>query len=308
MRVMVTGAAGFIGSHLCDRLLSLGNEVLGVDNLSAGRMENLPKHKKFRFERIDIRDNGFQRLARGIDEIYHLAADPLVKESAERPVESFDINARGTLCVLEAARKSGVNHLVFTSTSAVYGDAVVFPTPETEPMMPISNYAASKIAAESYVSSYASTYGIGGTVFRFANIFGPRGGHGVMHDFYFKLKGNPKELEILGNGKQTKSYLYVSDCVEATILAQEKQKAAYDFFNLGTERTADVNEIADIVSAYLGAKPKRRYTGGKRGWVGDVSKMRLDVRKIKKLTGWKPKVSLEKGVKLYLDWLSKEKQ
>lgn len=308
MRILVTGAAGFIGSHLSDWLLNEGHDVVGIDNLSAGFMSNLPKHKCFEFRKLDIRNEASMRSAsKGTDFVFHLAADPLVKESAERPVESFEINVRGTLNVLDAARKSGAKGIAFTSTSAVYGDAKIFPTPESHPMAPISNYAASKISAESYVSSYAHTYGMKGTIVRYANIFGPRSAHGVMHDFYFKLKKNPNKLEILGDGKQTKSYLYVSDAVGATALAPLKQKGNFDIFNVGSDRTASVDEIAESISSVMGVSPKHAYTGGSRGWVGDVSKMRLDVRKIKKL-GWKPKVSFKKGLEHYLGWLAKQKE
>ncbi|MFH1470857.1 MAG: GDP-mannose 4,6-dehydratase [Candidatus Micrarchaeota archaeon] len=308
MKILVTGAAGFIGSHLSDRLLREGHEVVGVDNLSAGFLRNIPKHNKFKFRMHDVRDERkMLESCRGIELIFHLAADPLVKESAERPVASFDINVRGTLSVLEAARRTSVEGFVFASTSAVYGDARIFPTPELHPSIPISNYAASKIAAEAYISAYSSTYGFRGTVLRYANIFGPRSEHGVMHDFYFKLKRKPKELLILGNGKQAKSYLYISDCIDATVAAYRKQKPSFDFYNVGSDRMYTVNEIADVVSKDMKLSPKYSYTGGVRGWVGDVNKMRLDVRKLKNLTGWKPKVSFKHGVKLYLEWLGTRK-
>jgi UDP-glucose 4-epimerase len=306
MRAIVTGAAGFIGSHLLERLLSDGHQVVGIDNLSSGSLDNLPQNRNFEFVKMDIRDYArVLQTIQGAEVIFHLAADPLVKESAERPLESFEINVRGTVNLLEAARKVGVNGFLFTSTSAVYGDAKILPTPETHPLAPISNYAASKIAAESYISSYSSTYGIRATVLRFANIFGPRSAHGVMHDFFFKLKKNPRELEILGNGKQSKSYLFVSDCVQAALLAQKKQKETFDIFNIGSDAAATVDELADDICSIMKLSPKRKYTGGRRGWVGDVAKMRLETRKIKRTTGWKPKVTLKKGISTYLNWLSK---
>ncbi|MFH1448288.1 MAG: GDP-mannose 4,6-dehydratase [Candidatus Micrarchaeota archaeon] len=244
------------------------------------------------------------RAMRDIECVFHLAADPLVRESAGRPILSFDINVRGTLNVLEAARKRDVASIVFSSTSAAYGDAKVFPTPEVHPAIPISNYAASKISAESYVASYASTYGTKATVLRYANIYGPRSHHGVMHDFYFKLKRNPDELVILGNGKQSKSYLFVTDCIEATISAHAKQRGTFNVFNVGSDRTMTVDEIAKDISSIMGLTPKYKYTGGKRGWVGDVNRMRLDVRKLKRATGWKPTVSMRVGIGEYVKWLS----
>ncbi len=309
MRMLVTGAAGFIGSHLSERLLSDGHEVLGLDNLSAGLLENLPKHKNFEFKKLDIRDErSVLEVTKDVDSVFHFAADPLVKESAERPAESFEVNARGTLNLLEGARKHGARAFVFASTSAVYGDAKVFPTPETYPIVPISNYAASKISAESYVSSYCSSYGMRGTVLRYANIFGQRSRHGVAHDFYFKLKRNPRELLILGNGKQSKSYLFISDCIGGSLLAYKKQRDVFDIFNIGSDKAFTVDQIADIVSREMGVSPKYSYTGGERGWVGDVPKMRLDVRKLKRVAGWKPKVSLREGVRIYLKWLGTQRK
>ncbi len=308
MKILVTGAAGFIGGHLSERLLKGDSDIIGVDNLSSGYLSNLPTSRRFKFRKLDVRNaKAMLKVTNGVDTIFHLAADPLVKESADRPLSSFDINVRGTLNMLEAARHCGVKNFVFTSTSAAYGDAKILPTPETHPLIPISNYAASKIAAESYISSYSATYGVKGTVLRFANIFGPRSGHGVMHDFYFKLKKNPRELEILGNGKQSKSYLFVSDCVEAAIIASKKQKGKFDVFNVGSERMTSVDDLAGEISSLMGIVPKRKYTGGVRGWVGDVAKMRLDATKLRKATGWKPKVSLRHGIKVYLDWLATQK-
>lgn len=306
MRIAVTGAAGFIGSHLSERLVSDGQQVLGIDNLSSGSRSNLPKKsKRFRFKKLDVRnEKGMSKALREIDRLFHLAADPLVKESAERPVLSFNINVRGTLNTLEGARKNDVSSVVFVSTSAVYGDAKIFPTPEMHPTVPISNYAASKISAEAYVSSYASTYGIKATVLRYANIYGPRSHHGVMHDFYEKLRKNPKELVILGDGKQTKSYLFVSDCIEATVLVPLKQKKTFDVFNVGSDKTVSVDQIADRISDTMGLEPRYKYTGGIRGWVGDVNRMRLDVRKLKRETGWSPEVSMENGLRTYIRWLS----
>ncbi len=305
MKALVTGAAGFIGSHLTDKLIKNGHAVLGIDNLTAGDRETLPKKSKaFSFRKLDVRNkNGIRSAMKNIDVIFHLAADPLVKESVERPVLSFDINVRGTLNVLEAARENDIERIVFTSTSAVYGDARIFPTPEVHPTVPISNYAASKIAAEAYVSSYANSYGIKSTVFRYANVYGPGSTHGVMHDFYFKLKKNPRELTILGDGKQSKSYLYVDDCVDATLLAPRKQKLVFDVFNVGSDKTISVDQIADEISGIMNLNPKYTYTGGKRGWVGDVNRMRLSVKKIKRL-GWEPEVSSSEGIQKYIDWLS----
>ncbi|MCX6776967.1 MAG: SDR family NAD(P)-dependent oxidoreductase [Candidatus Micrarchaeota archaeon] len=304
--ILITGGAGFIGSNLTDFFISKGSDVTVFDNLSSGRMENLNAsigRKNLKFIKGDIRDaEAIDSAMKGVEEVYHLAADPSVKDSATNPEVSFSINVSGMFSVLEAARKNDVKKVVFTSTSTVYGEAEVLPTPENYPLIPISNYAASKVADEAYISSYASTYGIKGVVLRLANIFGPPSTHGVMFDFYKKLKANPKKLEILGNGKQCKSYLYISDCVDALFLASRKQKKIFDFFNVGSGQMEDVNYIAKAMCSFLKLKPKFEYTGGTRGWKGDVVKMLLDTKKIEKL-GWRKKVSLKDGIRKYVEWL-----
>ncbi len=260
MKCLVTGAAGFIGSHLCDALLKAGHHVAGYDDLSAGKMENLAeaqKSKRFGFVRGNILQlKRLEEACDGVDVIYHFAADPFVKQSAENPVHSFEQNVVGTFNVLEAARRKEVKQFIFASTSTVYGDAEVIPTPEDAALQPISNYGASKVCGEQYVSSYAHTYGIKGTVLRYANIFGERSDHGVMRDFYFKLKAKPDELEILGNGKQNKSYLHISDCISATLLAASKQKSMFEPFNVGSREKHTVNEIAKTISKHMKLKPE----------------------------------------------------
>jgi UDP-glucose 4-epimerase len=304
--ILITGGAGFIGSNLASYLTCKGEEVAVFDNLSSGRMENLNAimgRKNFKFIKGDIRDcESINSAMKDVEEVYHIAADPSVKDSAEKPEISFDINVVGSFNVLEVARRNDVKKIVFTSSSTVYGETNVLPTPEDNPLVPISNYAASKVACESYISSYASTYGIKGIVLRLANIFGPPSTHGVMYDFYKKLQANPQKLEILGNGRQNKSYLYISDCIDAIILASRKQKKIYDYFNVGSEEMTNVNEIARTMCSILGLKPKFHYTGGKRGWTGDVVKMLLSNKKIERL-GWKKKVDLKEGVKRYIEWM-----
>jgi UDP-glucose 4-epimerase len=304
--ILITGGTGFIGSNLANYFLSKGQYVTVFDNLSAGRIENLAPNlstRNFNFIKGDVRDKEFINSSmKGAEEVYHLAADPSVKDSATDPEGSFRINVDGTFNVLEAARKNDVKKVVFTSSSTVYGETKVLPTPEDHPEIPISNYAASKVADEVYISSYAYTYGIKGVVLRLANIFGPPSAHGVMYDFYKKLQANPKKLEILGDGKQSKSYLYISDCIDAIALASRKQKKVYDYFNVGSTEMTTVDEVARSMCSVLGVKPKFVYTGGKRGWTGDVVKMLLSSKKIEKL-GWKKKVSLREGVKRYIEWL-----
>jgi UDP-glucose 4-epimerase len=299
MKVIVTGGAGFIGSHLADSLVSEGHSVVVIDDLSAGKKEYL--NTKAQFIQKDIRTDLSKEFS-GIDTVFHFAADPDVRASATKPTTSFDVNVFGTLNVLEACRKADVKHIVFPSTSTVYGETNVIPTPETHGCAPISNYGASKVACEAYLSSYSATYGIKATALRFANIVGERSTHGVMFDFYNKLKKNPKEMEILGDGKQDKSYLHVSDCVSAVLTAWKKQEKKYDVFNVGSSEKHTVNELARAMFKTLDLKPKIVYTGTPRGWVGDMKVMLLDTKKLEKL-GWKTKVGFEEGVRRYVGWL-----
>ncbi len=300
MRIIVTGGAGFIGSHLVDKLVSEGADVLVIDDLSTGRKEQA--NPKARLVRKDIRTDISAEL-RGADAVFHLAADPEVRRSATEPGHGFDINVRGTFSVLEACRKSDVKRIILASTSTVYGEARKIPTPEDHPCIPVSNYGASKLAGEAYVASYAGSYGLKGTSLRFANIFGERSSHGVMFDFYHKLKKTPEKLEILGDGKQDKSYLYVSDCVDAMLTAWTKQKAPYDVFNAGSRDRITVESLARLMCGIMGVEPEFFYTGTKRGWTGDVPLMLLDVSKLEGL-GWKQKVGFKQGMERYVRWLS----
>jgi UDP-glucose 4-epimerase len=299
MKAAVTGGAGFIGSHLVDKLTEEGHEVVVIDDLSSGRRKHV--NRKAVFIREDIREDLTAEF-KGVDTIFHLAADPNVRSSAENPKKSFDINVRGTLSVLEACRKADVKRFVFTSSSAVYGETDIIPTPETHPCAPISNYGAGKLACEAYTSAYAHSYSLQSCVLRLANIFGERSTHGVMFDFFNKLKKDPKKLEILGDGNQDKSYLHVSDCVSAMLVAWKKQKALYDIFNVGSRDKVKVSEIARLMCKTLGLNPELHYTGTARGWAGDIRVMLLDIHKLEAL-GWKQKVSFEESTRCYLEWL-----
>jgi UDP-glucose 4-epimerase len=300
--MVVTGGAGFIGSHVSDELLKNGHEVVVIDNLSCGSRENVTEPAKL--IQKDITKDELNADFKDIDAVFHFAADPDVRSSAENPRSSFDNNVIGTFRVLEACRKNDIRRFVFASTSTVYGEVNTIPTPEAHPCEPISNYGASKLACEAYVSSYSHSYGIKSTVLRYANIFGTRSTHGVMFDFFQKLKKNPKELEILGNGRQEKSYLFISDCISATMAAFGKQQKMFDVYNVGSREKHAVDDIAKIVSKTLNSKPKTIHTGGERGWKGDVRTMLLDVSKLESL-GWKESISLEKGTQIYLEWLMK---
>jgi UDP-glucose 4-epimerase len=313
MSILITGGCGFIGSHLVDALLDSRNEVTVLDNLSASTTEYIEPHVKqkgFRFVRGDVRDlDTVRKLCSSRDLVIHLVAQPDVRLSLTRPLEDFDVNVRGTLNVLEGMRSEEVRAIVFTSTSTVYGQTKVMPTPETHPLAPISNYGASKSACENYLMSYASCYNMNCISLRYANMFGPRSNHGVVYDFFMKLRKNPKKLEILGDGKQTKSYLYITDCIESSILATEKSGGkGFEVYNVGSNEIVEVNEIAKIVVDELGLRDVEfTYTGGRQGWVGDVTEMSLDTTKIRKL-GWKPKVETREGIRRYAQWLKNKYQ
>lgn len=305
---LVTGGAGFIGSRLAKKLLARGDVVV-VDNFVSGDKKNLAdckaREKKLFLERADIRNLGklnavFKKFKPSA--AFHFAADPNVRTSAENPLGSFENNVVGTFNVLEACRRSDTPRFVFASSSVVYGDAERIPTSETAEIRPISNYGASKVAGEAYCFSYAASYGIRGTVLRYANIIGPPSKHGVIIDFFRKLKRNPERLKILGDGKQTKSYLFIDDCIDATLTAFRKQKTPVGVFNVGSRKAFPVTRIADFVSGAMGLKPSYEFTGGKRGWVGDVREMLLDTTRIEAL-GWREKTGLRKAVARYVDWL-----
>ena len=252
---VVTGGAGFIGSHLVDTLVAQGNEVLVIDSLCSGRRETIARHIdscKVRFVEKDLLDDGWQESLKGADRIFHLAADPDVRQSAVNPDQTIQNNIMVTYRVLEAMRLHNIPELVFTSTSTVYGDATVIPTPESfTPLEPISVYGASKLSCEALISAYCHSFGMKSWIFRFANIIGSRSGHGVITDFIQKLRKNPAELEILGDGKQTKSYLEVHECIAAMLFAVGHIRNTVNTFNIGSDDWINVKSIAEIVAGEM---------------------------------------------------------
>jgi len=286
MKVLVTGGAGFIGSNLVDRLISDGHDVIVVDNLSNGKKEFVNPKAKFLFG--DLKNKQFcNHNIKNVHCVFHLAADVDVRLGVKLPNVDFEENVIGTDNVLEAMRMNGVNKIVFTSSSVVYGNALKMPTPEEYgPLVPISLYGASKLSDEALISGYCHTFGIQAWIFRFANVIGKRQTHGVIVDFMEKLKKNSKKLEILGNGEQTKSYVYIEDCINAILHGFYNSNDKVNIFNLGSDDFVNVKQIADLVSAELNLKPAYKFTGGEIGWVGDVSHMQLDSAKLKNL-GWR---------------------
>jgi UDP-glucose 4-epimerase len=299
---IVTGGAGFIGSHLVDTLVARGDEVLVIDSLTAGRKEYIARHLKEGNVRLlvhDLYSDGWQESMAGAARVYHLAADPDVRQSAIDPGPVIRNNIIATCRVLDAMRVAGVPEIVFTSTSTVYGDATIIPTPEEyTPLEPISVYGASKLACEALISSYCHSFGMRSWAFRFANIVGERSGHGVITDFVRKLREDPAELEILGDGRQTKSYLEVHECVASMLFAVDHARKPVNTFNIGSEDWIDVTSIAGIIAGEMGLPAVRyRFSGGERGWVGDVPRMQLALTKIKAL-GWKPHLGSRESVKI----------
>ena len=303
---LVTGGAGFIGSHVVDRLISNGVEIRVLDNLSAGNLLNLSAHKNnknFHFIKKDLNDpESLKEHLIGVKTVFHIAADPEVRTGFEHPQVSYRENIENTFHLLEQIRKSDVETILFTSSSTVYGEPDIIPTPEKYgPLVPISPYGASKLACEALISSYCHTYGIKGQIFRLANVVGYRSKHGVLWDFINKLRINSKKLEVLGDGKQSKSYLHVSDCVDCIFFCLSRQKLPTEIFNVGNADRVDVISIANIVCNSMNLKNVEIMTAGGtsdgRGWVGDVKTMHLDISKLKKL-GWRPKFSSVEAMKL----------
>lgn len=304
MKILVTGGAGFIGSHLIDELIDIGYEIDCIDNFSTGKKECIQHHlgeKNFRLIEGDILKTNIKDVINDCDVVFHLAANPDVKLGAMDTRVHFEQNILATYRILEGMRKKGIKKIAFTSTSTVYGEAVEIPTPEDYgPLIPISLYGASKLSCEALISSYCHTFDMEGVIYRFANVVGPRSTHGVIYDFVNKLRKNPDELEILGDGKQKKSYMHISDCINAMIYGFENKEERVEIFNIGSKDWIDVKKIADIVSQEMGLKPKYQFTGGVdggRGWKGDVKTMLLLIKKIEEL-GWKPKYGSREAIQM----------
>src|SRR6267154_377660 len=312
-KVFVTGAAGFIGSTLIDRLLADGVAVTGWDNFSTGQERFLAdalRHPSFRLVRGDNLDlPALTAAMQGSDFVFHLAANADIKDGWSHPRKDLEQNTIATFNVLEAMRANGVKRIAFSSTGSTYGEATLIPTPEDAPFpVQTSLYAASKVAGETLLSAYAEGGQIDEAyIFRFVSILGERYTHGHVFDFYQQLLEHPDRLRILGNGHQRKSYLYVQDCVDA-LLHVTRAHTARDakhhtqVYNLGTPEYVQVNQSIGYICAALGLKPRRDYTGGDRGWIGDNPFIFLDTKKIA-ATGWKPKLTIEQGIVRTLRWL-----
>jgi len=300
LRILVTGAAGFIGSNLADRLLADGHQVVGYDNFSTGQEEFLDKARQSASFKLVVGDAldlpRLREAVRGADLVFHLAANADVRFGTEQPRKDLEQNTIATWNVLESARLEGVRRIAFSSTGSVYGEPNVFPTPEDCPFpVQTSLYGASKLAAEGLLQAYAEGFGMQVSIFRFVSILGPRYTHGHVFDFCKQLLEHPDRLHILGNGKQRKSYLYVEDCLEAMMLAIGKAADRVSIFNLGTDEYCEVNDSVSWICEHLGLNPRRTYAGGERGWVGDSPFIFLDCARIRAL-GWRPRLTIRQAV------------
>ncbi|HET6248199.1 MAG TPA: NAD-dependent epimerase/dehydratase family protein [Tepidisphaeraceae bacterium] len=307
-RYFVTGGAGFIGSNLVDRLLEDGHCVTVYDNFSSGQrgfIEQAAANPRFRLFEGDILDLPRLMLAmREHDLVFHLAANADVRFGTNHPRRDLEQNTIGTHNVLEAMRSAGVTRIAFSSTGSVYGEPEVFPTPETAPFpVQTSLYAASKLAGEAMISAYCAGFGFQAAIFRFVSILGERYSHGHVFDFYQQLSRDPAQIRVLGDGGQRKSYLYVQDCIDAMLLAIDRMPGPVNIYNLGCNEYCRVNDSLDWICAKLNADPKRNYTGGSRGWIGDSPFIFLDTQRIAAL-GWKPKLSIRQGVEKTVDYLA----
>lgn len=308
MKALVTGAAGFIGSNLVDRLLLCGWQVNGIDNFSTGQkkfLEKALKNPNFKLYVSDLYlDNLLHEMFSGVDLVLHLAANADVRFGTENTRRDLEQNTIATYNVLEAMRVNGVRKIAFASTGSVYGEASVIPTPEDGPYpVQTSFYGASKAAGEGLISAYCEGFNFQSWIFRFVSILGERYTHGHVYDFVKSINSDPTRLRVLGNGLQRKSYLYVQDCIDAILVAVEKSNDRVNIFNLGVDDYCEVRSSVGWITDQLGVFPALEYTGGDRGWIGDNPFIFLDTTKIRSL-GWRPKVNIEEGVRKTVDYLS----
>ena len=307
--ILITGGAGFIGIHLTHRLIPRGHKVTILDNLSVGKIENIKQwsnNPNFTFVKGDLKNP--KDIAKAIQlsqTVFHLAANPEVQVGETDPKVHFQENLEATFNLLETMRKSKTaKTIVFTSTSTIYGEATTLPTPENYgPLTPISTYGASKLGCEALITSYAHTFNLRALILRLANIVGPKANHGVIPDFIRKLQTNPNRLEILGDGNQKKSYLYIDDCIDAILHATKtflKTNRKVDIYNIGSSDQITVKNIAKIIIEEMNIRNvKFSFTGGVdggRGWKGDIKTMHLSTEKLAK-TGWKPKNTSEQAIR-----------
>ena len=307
MTTFVTGAAGFIGSHLVDRLLRDGEDVIGYDNLSTGMPEfiaNARCYPSFTFVKGDLLDtDALTKGMRGASRVAHLAANADVRFGLDHPRKDLEQNTIATFNVLEAMRANNIKEIIFSSSGSIYGEANIVPTPEDAPFpVQTSLYGASKLAGEGMIAAYAEGYGIKARIFRFVSLLGERYSHGHIFDFMRQLAKDPERLHVLGDGKQRKSYLHVQDCIEGILLGSTATDERIQIFNLGTDEVCQVFDSVGWITGRLKLSPRLSFSGGRRGWVGDIPLIHLDTSRIRSI-GWRPKRSIREAVELTVDWL-----
>jgi UDP-glucose 4-epimerase len=310
-KAFVTGASGFIGSNLVDRLLAAGFSVVGYDNFTTGHREFIAaalRHQEFKLVEGDVLNTAALAAAMaGCDIVFHLAANADVRFGLQHPRRDLEQNTIATFNVLEAMRASGVKNIVFSSTGSIYGEAELFPTPETAPFpVQTSLYGASKLAGEGLIMAYCEGFGFRSWIFRFVSILGERYTHGHVFDFYQQLLADPTRLAVLGDGTQRKSYLYVQDCLNAILHALKHARGKVNILNLGTSEYCQVNDSIGWITDHLGLKPQLNYSGGPQGWVGDNRFIFLDTARIHAL-GWQPKLTIREGIVRTVQWLSQNR-
>lgn len=312
-RAFITGGAGFIGSNVVEELICRGYETTVYDNLSLGKYEFIKRFVddgKCLFIKGDLLD--FKTLSESMkqnDIVFHLAANSDIAKGEEFTDTDLKQGTLATYNVLEAMRLNGISEIIFSSSSAIYGDAGTKEIDENYgPLLPISLYGASKLAGEGLLTAFSHNYGIKVWIFRFANVVGDNSTHGAVHDFIERLIIDPKNLKILGDGKQAKPYIYVKDCVNGILFGYEKACEKVNFFNLGTSGATSVTKIADIVVEEMGLSDvKYHYTGGDRGWRSDIPQVRFNISKLTKL-GWKAKYSSDMAVRIAAKAIIKQKK
>jgi len=309
MQFLITGGAGFVGSHLVDHLIKKGHNVKVYDNLSGGKYAFIKRHeknKKFTFIKADLQDiKALRKATKNIEMVYHLAANSDISKGITDPSIDYKQTISNTFNLLQCIKENRIKKLFFTSGSGIYGDVGSIYTKENfGPLVPVSMYGASKLAAEAMIYAFSNFYGIQVWILRPANIIGPRLTHGVIFDFIENLKKNPDQLTILGDGKQSKSYLYALDVIKGIDLVTTKAKGKINIFNIASNSYITVNSIANIVCKEMNITPQKSWTGGKIGWKGDVAKVRINNGKITQLD-WKPqynsKASVIKTVRVLLN-------
>jgi UDP-glucose 4-epimerase len=304
--ILITGGAGFIGSHLCDSLIK-DNLITVIDNLSLGKMSNINHllgHQNFNFIKMDLLDSDLERVFNEVffDTVIHLAANSDIAQSHSNPSIDKDNTFMITYNVLEMMKKYKIKEIIFASTSAVYGDTQDLITEDYGPLLPVSHYGAGKLASEAFISSFVENYGIKAWIVRFPNVVGERATHGVIYDFIKKLNKDNSRLEVLGNGEQYKPYLYVKDLIEGILFIWKNTDKKINVYNLGVNSRTKVKEIASMVIEEMKLKSVIKYTGGDRGWIGDVPEFNYDLSKINKL-GWEAANTSNESVRKSIQYI-----